>query len=363
MGDGATATGRTASHTYAAGGTYTITLTVTDDGGLSGSTNRSITVAAPSSVTVVTDSFSRSITNGWGSADTGGPYTITPLAESSYDVGNGVGTIAQPAGTGRHAHLGQLSERDVAASFSVGTDKVASGGTYGQTAALVVRRVATNTEYRARLRFAPGGGVFVGVFKLTGSSTELPVGAEVAATGLSHTAGARFMLKATVTGANPASFAVKVWPAGQAEPGGSVLNVTDGEPALQTGGAVGIVTYVSSAITNGPVLYNFDNFSVQRTGSSTGAAPPAPTNLVGTAISTTRIDLDWSPSTGATGYQVQRSENGGASWTTITSGVTASSYSDQGLRGFTTYAYRVRATNSAGASPYSNVVSVRTKKK
>jgi len=46
FGDGATATSPTASHTYAAAGTYTVSLTVTDPEGLTNTTTRSVTVAA-----------------------------------------------------------------------------------------------------------------------------------------------------------------------------------------------------------------------------------------------------------------------------------------------------------------------------
>ena len=46
FGDGGTATGATANHTYAAAGTYPVTLTVTDNGGLTGSSTQSLTVAA-----------------------------------------------------------------------------------------------------------------------------------------------------------------------------------------------------------------------------------------------------------------------------------------------------------------------------
>ena len=45
FGDGGTATGANASHTFAAPGTYTVALTATDDDGGSGSAQ--ITVAVP----------------------------------------------------------------------------------------------------------------------------------------------------------------------------------------------------------------------------------------------------------------------------------------------------------------------------
>jgi subtilisin family serine protease len=47
FGDGATSTAANPSHTYAAGGGYTVTLTVTDNGGLTATTTRNVTVSAP----------------------------------------------------------------------------------------------------------------------------------------------------------------------------------------------------------------------------------------------------------------------------------------------------------------------------
>src|SRR5207247_7178867 len=47
FGDGATSTAQNPSHTYAAGGTYTVTLAVTDNQGATASTSKSVTVTAP----------------------------------------------------------------------------------------------------------------------------------------------------------------------------------------------------------------------------------------------------------------------------------------------------------------------------
>ena len=60
FGDGVTSTSQNAVHTYAAGGTYSVSLTVTDNGGATGSTSQSITVLPPN--TPPTASFTPSCT-------------------------------------------------------------------------------------------------------------------------------------------------------------------------------------------------------------------------------------------------------------------------------------------------------------
>jgi Fibronectin type III domain len=89
--------------------------------------------------------------------------------------------------------------------------------------------------------------------------------------------------------------------------------------------------------------------------------PQQPTNLVATAISSSQINLSWStPSNNGgsaiTGYEIERSTDGGTTWSNIQSntGSTATTYSDTGLTASTTYTYRVSAINSVGTSGPSN---------
>ena len=90
-------------------------------------------------------------------------------------------------------------------------------------------------------------------------------------------------------------------------------------------------------------------------------APSSPTNLFAAASTTAgEITLTWNAVVGATGYRVERSLDG-VLWTTVlstTGDVTAAT--DRNLAAETTYFYRAFATNSAGASPASNVASATT---
>lgn len=108
--------------------------------------------------------------------------------------------------------------------------------------------------------------------------------------------------------------------------------------------------------------------------SATGAAalsaltPPAPTAVTATA-GTNAATVGWSsdpfvPNLPNTGYVIQRSSNGGASWTTFSGssslGGSATSVSVTGLSGGTAYVFRVAAKNAFGTGAYSSASSAVT---
>lgn len=93
---------------------------------------------------------------------------------------------------------------------------------------------------------------------------------------------------------------------------------------------------------------------------TTMAAPNAPTNLVGTAVTDSRIDISWNDnSLDETIFKVERSDDSGVTWTQIaTTFADERSYKDYGVVTGTTYSYRVRAYNAIGNSAYSNTISL-----
>jgi hypothetical protein len=81
--------------------------------------------------------------------------------------------------------------------------------------------------------------------------------------------------------------------------------------------------------------------------------PGPPTGLAATPVSPYRVDLAWADGgDDETAYEVERSVEGGAFAALATLPADAVSYSDQGRDPLRTYAYRVRATNSVGASAF-----------
>ena len=84
--------------------------------------------------------------------------------------------------------------------------------------------------------------------------------------------------------------------------------------------------------------------------------PSIPTGLAANAVSSSILNLTWNDVSGETGFLIQRSTSGSSTWTQIaTVGAGVTSYQNTGLKANTSYAYRVIATNSGGASAFSSV--------
>ncbi|MFD0587192.1 S8 family serine peptidase [Paenibacillus sp. GCM10027627] len=83
-------------------------------------------------------------------------------------------------------------------------------------------------------------------------------------------------------------------------------------------------------------------------------APAAPAGLTATAGNAS-VQLAWPAAARAASYTVKRGLAAAGPFSTVTSGITATSYNDTGLTNGTTYHYVVTASNSAGESGHSPV--------
>lgn len=256
-GDGmAHTSGSTATHTYAAAGTYTIIQGVSDALGGSSQATASVTVvAAPPIIFTASDDFERTQTTGWGAATTGGNWaSVTGLS-----VGNGVGVLTGGAGSSRTTTLSTASVKDVDATVLFSNSIVANGsGTHFN----YLLRKSTAGDYRLKVRISAAGVVTVNLGKYVGTTETLFAGSNL--TGFTYAPGTQLALRfdLTTVGAST-TLQGKVWPAASPEPTGWTTTATDSQAELQTAGQVGISTYVTGSVTNGPVATSVDTLRVQ----------------------------------------------------------------------------------------------------
>jgi len=94
---------------------------------------------------------------------------------------------------------------------------------------------------------------------------------------------------------------------------------------------------------------------------TTKPLPAAPSNLVATAVSSSRINLAWTDNANnESGFKLERGTDGATYTQIATLAANTTSYSNTSLIANTTYYYRVRAYEGANNSSYSNVASATT---
>lgn len=194
----------------------------------------------------------------WGSATTGGTYTLNGTA-ANFDVNGSAGTVVLSAGNTRAATLDTVSAQNVESVVTLETNKTAVGT--NQFFYVVLRRIDSSTEYRAKVRFGTNGLVYLQFNRVTGG-TETAIGSEVVVPGLTHQANTPINVRVQATGTTPTTLRMRVWATSQAEPTNWQYSSTDSTTALQAAGSVGLRFYIGSATTNSPVLFSVDQWSV-----------------------------------------------------------------------------------------------------
>jgi fibronectin type 3 domain-containing protein len=299
-----------------------------------------LTPTAAATATALSDTFTRSVSSGWGAADAGGTWTVRGGATASYSVDGANGVLTLPKGSGLNVDANGVSALNEDSVATVTSDKTPSGG--GDYFSVVARRQTTNEQYAVNLTLS--GTPSLQLFRRDASQTQVNIGATTAVGTSAFTGGTWWKVRFAVTGSNPTTLAAKAWLSTAAEPSSWQVTATDSTPALQKAGTPGMGAYLSGSATNAPVAQRVTSFAT----SITAAAPGAPTGLVATA-GDSRVDLTWGAVAGSTGYAVYRD---GA----LVGSPTGTSFADTGLADGTTYSYTVAATSTYGTSAASTAV-------
>lgn len=251
FGDGETGTGKTATHTYAKSGTYTVKLTVTDNEGATGTTSEEV----KASLDIVIDTFTRSESN-WGSTTPGGTWTYTNKSYFSTNGSEGVIRIPTAAGQGT-ASLDDVSVRDSDTTFNFTLDNVTTGG--GVQTAFLARRNG-NSYYRLTVQVHGDQLVRLGLQKqVNGVSTNL---GDVMGNVADYTQGTKLNVRFVVTGSDSTTLKATVWADGTPEPTPQITRTDSAAPELQSAGSVGFVAYLASS-AQGPMGIRIDDLIIR----------------------------------------------------------------------------------------------------
>jgi nitrous oxidase accessory protein NosD len=231
----------------------------------------SLVPADPAAAAGTTDSFSRQVSSGWGTAETGGTYSTYGPRGTAFSVDGSRARIgALAAGASAGAYLAGTSLLDTTATASVAL--------VGSTAltvypALEVRRQPDGSSYRGKIEMSRSGKVRINISR-SNAGRETSLGsADVSGTAAAGTA---VNVRIQVTGISPVAVSAKAWIAGSSEPAWQ-SSVSDGSSArVSATGATGVWAYASGSNAAATTLA-VDGLASAAPTATSPASPPATT--------------------------------------------------------------------------------------
>lgn len=203
--------------------------------------------------TLVTDTFTRTVVDGWGTADTGQSWTTVGGVAADYSVSGG---------TGRHSLSAVNSSRGTVVPSTTADVDVRVDWALPATPAgdfhyvYVAARFADATHtYLSRVRVSTAGVMQLSLRKLNVTETQIGTAVTLPFT---FTPGSFYTLRFQIRGN---VLRTRMWPADGAEPDEWQITGTDND--FTAAGSTGVVSILGPASTSTlPVVVQFDNYQV-----------------------------------------------------------------------------------------------------
>ena len=241
-------------------------------------------------------------------------------------------------------------------------ERLAAGGTYSQIATVgagVVSYSSTGLNpittyfYRVRATNAAGDSAYTNEASATTLNAAPAAPSALAATTVSTT---QINLSWTDNATNETGFKIER-KTGSGGTYAQIATVNADVTGYSDTGLTATTTYYYRVRATNSI--GDSAYSNEANATTSSPIPAAPSNLTATSTSSSQINLAWTDNaTNETGFKIERKTGSGGTYSQIaTAGAGATGYSNTGLTAGTTYYYRVRATNAAGDSAYSNEAS------
>lgn len=228
-----------------------------------------ISSAAASDYTVSStpfrDTFTRTVSAGWGAASSGQSYSRSYDGRAS--VSNGRGVVSLKPAQSQGQTVTSVSLRDVRASVTVALNSLPNAG--NGLSANVVLRGSSNKAYEGTLRLSSDGKLVLKIARIDGStSTALRLDTVV---GSGVKAATDYTLDFQATGTNPVTLAARAYPTSGTAPEWQLTYDDSSANRITSAGTVGLLSYLSGS--SGALTASYDNLAFA---SVTASAEPDP---------------------------------------------------------------------------------------
>lgn len=201
---------------------------------------------------VIDDTFSRTVTDDWGSADNGTRWEIQSGTAADFDVDGADGTIALPD-TVEHLITFPGNFTRLKGTWTVSANQVATGASFVST--LRVRTLDTSNYLAIQVEFKSDGTIVIALYKIVAG-----VVTQLGAVNKGAYSADQDWNVACVVGSGT-TFQGKLWSASTSEP--SAFDVTASTSGDLSGpGAVVLRTVRDGANTNTGLVLSYDAFQV-----------------------------------------------------------------------------------------------------
>lgn len=202
-------------------------------------------------VTGYVDTFSRTVTGGWGTPDVGNAWTIVGNAAADYSVTSGTGRHNAVTENVFYNSVLNVGSPDCDYRVSVQSNKLAAGNS--QLLEMVGRFTDIQNFYGCRLLFRTDNVVEFDLRKRVANNQTV---LDTAVTGLTHVVNQQYRVRLQVI---DTTVRAKLWLAVDDEPDTWAVEATDGD--LTTGNSIALRSFIPTLTSNEPVLYSWDNLT------------------------------------------------------------------------------------------------------
>jgi hypothetical protein len=199
----------------------------------------------------IKDTFTRTVSNGWGTPDIGAAWTTTGGSASDYAVGSGYGSVTLASVNSSRNTSVTAIHPDSDTYCDMTTSALATGDSlFG---AVVARMVDTSNRYLARLEFNTSNAIVLTVQKsVAGALTQLGTAYTLS---LTHVAGTFIRVRFQLSGT---TLRAKAWLATSMEPTSWAIEVTD--TSFTAAGSIGTRSISGPSNTNASPQIRYENF-------------------------------------------------------------------------------------------------------